>query len=1238
MLFKRAIKLYLYRPRNMLRAAFAFLLTGLLSVAHAQQVFYLIGDAGEPTIAQSTIPQVIQQHLSIEKYPVSVLFLGDNIYPKGLPAEGEKHADESRHILQMQVDWVKDLPVTTYFIPGNHDWHKGGRNGWTRINQQQAFLDSLHLPAVTLFPRNGCPGPVSIPLGSSTVLVIIDTQWLLHPWDKPGEESDCACKSSADVLNAVRDVLVENQHKRVIVAAHHPIITYGEHGGVAPFRDHIFPLRKAHRSLYVPLPVVGSIYPLYRRYIGNIQDTAHPVYRQWSQSLESILREFPGSIYVSGHEHALEYIRKDSTVFIVSGTGSKTTFVKQKKYAAFASGVKGFARLEIDSVGAGKVTFIQVDAAHPAGKILYESSLTVPARLRAAAKASAEARNFPDTVRLQASRQYHAGQARTRWLGANYRQEWETPVSVPVFDIRTEQGGLTILQKGGGMQTLSLRLADSTGREWVLRSVEKYPEHAVPENLRNTFAEDLVQDQISAAHPYGALVIASLADAAGIYHTNPRLVFIPDDPALGIYRKDFANRLALFEERPDGDARDQSSFGNSEKIISTTKVLEKLQKDVDNRVDEEFTLRSRLFDLWIGDWDRHDDQWRWASFGKKKKEVFRPIPRDRDQAFFVNEGRVPRIWSRKWALPKFEGFDEAIDWVPGLAFNARYFDRSFLTSLTEEQWRMMARELQQALTDEVIEGAIRQWPPEIASIHGDQIIRALKKRRDDLEGYAISLYQFLARTVSITGSDQREWFEVASSKGSLQVTGYKLKKSGERGDVFYTRVFKAEETKEVRLYGLAGDDRFVVSGKDKNNVRVRIIGGAGSDSVRVSPGMRRVWVYDEPSTPLAGPLHDRTDDDPAVNVYDRKDFQYNRLAPLIYGNFNPDDGLFLGGGVLYQDYGFRKQPYRQRHIAVASVAPATNSYNFIYRGDFTQVLGRWNAEFDIDVKSPNFVNNFFGLGNQTKFNRDIDDEPGIDADRAIDYYRFRFEEIRTELKLHRRVGLYGTVEWGGIYQQIEIEEPHGEDRFVYNEFNTTYEYNRYAGARVAYAMDHRDSKVFTRRGILLQAEAKALKGLTDHAESVSSWNGSISFYQSFRLPARVTYALRVGGGRNASRYNFYQAQILDGKNELRGFRKTRFYGDSKAYMNNEIRLKLLTFRSYLFPATLGVHGFYDVGRVWYKDSAGIDPSATDGSSSVWHTGFGGGIWFTPFNMTVVSTEFGHSVDGNMVYVRLGFLF
>lgn len=1219
----------------------------VLTRAQAEHTLFLIGDAGEPFFDNPVGP-FLRDRITQTTNPSTVLFLGDNIYPRGMPPKGSATRDEADSILTMQVEWVRGTEASAIFIPGNHDWKKGARDGLATLMRQQRFIDSLHDERITFLPRNGCPGPEVLELTDKVVLVIIDSQWPLHPWHEGVEEGTCEAKSAADIVTALSDVYASYPDRRVILAAHHPVVTYGEHGGVFSLKDHIFPLTDANPNLYIPLPVIGSLYPAYRAWFGNVQDLPHPLYRAYASQVRDVMSDYPGSIMVSGHEHALEYATIGDSHFIVSGSGSKTTHVKKKGHAVFAEPVTGLTQLDLLRDGSVAITFWRVDEDHRQGTAVYRD--TIAALPETKNPDVANDTPFPETVLVKASGKYAANPWHQRMLGENYRAEWGQTIRVPVFDIGTEKGGLEPIRMGGGMQTVSLRLRDADGREYTLRSVEKYPEAAVPEPLRKTFAQDLVEDQISAAHPYAALVIPPMAASVGVYHTNPKLVFVPDDPRLGVYRKTFANMLALFEERPDEDWSHEPSFGNSANIIGTERLLEKLQEDNDNSVDEKQVVKSRLFDLVIGDWDRHDDQWRWAEFEEDKQATYQPIPRDRDQAFFVNEGILPRFWSRKWAMPKFEGFDETIDWAPGLAFNARYFDRSFLTGLDQDDWIQAVREIQQGLTDSVIVSAVQLWPPEIYALHGEEVIRKLKARRDNLMEPALELYRFLAREVDVVGSDKHEAFDVVRQPdGNVLVDVYKIGKEGYRRDHLYHRTFKPTETREIRLYGRGGLDRFDIRGEAQSSIRIRVIGGDDMDTLRdassVNGPRRHTIFYDTPASShleSAGEVRDLRENDPLVNRYERMAFQYDRLAPLIYGNFNPDDGLFIGGGVLYQNHGFRKEPFRQRHIALASIAPRTSSYNLLYRGIFTGIAGKWNLEVAADIKAPNFVNNFFGWGNESVFNDDIDDEPGINADDAIDYYRFRFEEIRLTAQLTRRIGDYTELKIGPAYQRIELEPSDGEDRYVFDyaetlPYNVFDRYNSFAGLQFELESAQRDNPVVTKRGMYARLAGRAMEAVAE-GEGFTSLDGSVALYHTFRYPGRLVFAVRAGGGINAGTYPFYQAQILDGRTEIRGFRKTRFYGDSRFYTNLEMRLQLTSFRTYLFPVSLGILGFHDFGRVWYEDEEGIDPTAPSGRSEVWHRTWGGGIWMTPFNLTVLSAELGHSPEGNLFYLRLGFLF
>ncbi len=1213
--------------------------------AFAQQIdgkdqfyLYLIGDAGEPSVAAASYIATIKSQLKEnESASVAIVFLGDNVYPKGLEDEDHKRRKEGEQILKDQISILGNAG-RIFFLPGNHDWKKGGRAGLRQLGHQQAWIDSLLNSRIQFFPQNGCPGPVEISLSDQLTLVILDSQWWLHPWEKPeGENSTCETKTKQDVIAELEDILQRNKGKQVVVTAHHPLYTYGEHGGVFTLKDHIFPLTPLSKGLYIPLPVIGSIYPLYRKIFGNIQDVAHPSYKEFRSPLSSLMEKYPGTIYAAGHEHSLQYTNKDGVHYIVSGSGSKVTHVKQKGYARFVKPEMGFVRVAVANSNKTQIEYFNGSITQS----IFSQTVDIPPR----PKQEPEVVISSGFVTASASNKYGASKSKKKWMGANYRDVWSQEIQAPIFDFKSAQGDLKIVQRGGGQQTLSLRLEDPAGKQFTLRSIEKYPEKAIPEAFRETFAKDIVQDQISAAHPYGAIVVPHLAEAAGIYHTNPKVVWVADDPRLGDYRKTFANRLMLFEERPSGKAKDMDFFGNADDIESTFKVLDKLEKDNDNYVDQQFVLRSRLFDLWIGDWDRHDDQWRWAEFDKKKGKMYRPIPRDRDQAFFVNEGKIPKLVSKKWALPKLQGFDYELKWPAGFMFNARYFDRSFLTSLEEQDWVKEAQDLQSRLTDEVIESAIKKWPQEIYELHGEEIINKLKARREKLIEYGLNHYYFLAKAVNVVGSNKHELFEVKYlDNGNVEVKVFKTRKDGEVDKEIFKRSFVHGETKEIRLYGLGGDDQFRFSGEARKTIKVRVISGKGDDRF-FSNAKAKPLVYAKPKgiEIEGGKFRDRRSTDPAVNEYNRKEFKYDLLAPLALANYNIDDGIFLGGGFFATTHGFRKEPFKTRHLFLGSYAINTSSFNFKYNGKYTNLIRKWSGEVDLDVKSPNYVNNFFGLGNESVYDKNIDENPAFNIERSIDYYRLRFKDWSLNLNLFRNVGSHGFVKIGPSLQVVELERAE-EDRLV-KDYDATLsnpileKTKKFAGVSYTWGVDNRNSPIFTTRGLYFEQSSKWMSEFNSGSNATFGYHqASIAFYQSFRFPAKLTFATKVSGGITKGDFQIYQSQILDGKTELRGFRKTRFYGDSKLVFNNEIRLKLGNIRSYYLPASIGLITFYDVGRIWYKDDTGVDPTTLSGKSSVWHKGYGGGIWLTPFNMAVVSVEVAHSVEGTLGYFRLGFLF
>lgn len=1196
--------------------------------------FFLIGDTGYPKLdGKDETLNLLSDRLGMAGDNSGVIFLGDNVYPDGLPPVGNRLRKQSENRLLEQLKILENYSGDVVFIPGNHDWLRGKSPGWAYVRRQEDYIEEFLEGKNVFFPDNGCPGPVEIELTDEITLIVVDTQWMLHPFAKPGITSDCENKTLDEVFDALEDALARNVHKHLIVAAHHPVYTYGPHGGIATLKQHIFPLTEAARYLYLPLPGLGSIYPGYRRYIGHVQDINHPLYKNIRTRMSEIFSQFPGMVYAAGHDHNLQYILRDSVHYLVSGAGSKQSLVKKREFSEFAAGRKGFAELQFFDNGKVNLSFY---ASMTNDTIFEREWMVQPTELQDSAVFYEQRVDFSDSIAEEAAgRRYEATQFEKKMLGENYRQAWATEVRVPFFDLT----GFSVIKKGGGQATKSLRLEKEDGRQYVLRSVAKDPEKALPEELRGTFAADILQDQISATHPYGAIVIPPLAKAAGIYHTNPKLVYIPDDPRLGRYRTEFGNMLAFFEERPnDNHWQDYESFGKPGDIDSYSTVIENLIEDHDYRVDEVFVIRNRLFDLLIGDWDRHDDQWRWAQFDEGDGSVYRPIPRDRDQAFFINEGFLPKLVAQKWAMPKFQGFNEEVRWVDDFMHNARYFDRFFITEPSARNWLETAEDLQRRLTDEAIESAVREWPDRIFELDGPRVIERLKARRDRLKEYALEYYMTLAKTVNVRGSHKKEHFEVERlNDRETVVRVFKLKKDGETGDLIYDRTFITGQTKEVRLYGFGGDDVFHVEGDADRSVRIRIIGGNGSDLIRdeshVSGCGKKTIAYDDKNEgnvlQLGSEARDRTSRRPGVNDYNREEFKTNKFYPLVLGDYNSHDGLYIGAGAFITTYGFRKEPFASRHLFTGEIAPAIGSWDIDYKGEFNGVFGPTGLQINGDLRLP-YSTNYFGLGNETQ---NLSATSAGEVDRS--YYRIRYRHIKTSALFKWDLGQFSRFLAGPVFSSYELHRPLREKSFLRDlsagvfEGEMSLKPRNYAGAIFNFFIDTRNSAFFPSSGVYWNINTEFAKGLNEEGHGLAKLSSEFSFYLTNSIPIPFTIANRVGGGVIWGEFNFFHANFLGEQTNLRGFRRDRFAGRNIFFNNTEVRVTLFDLKRFVIPGSFGILGFYDVGRVW------IDTEA----STRWHKGYGGGFWFAPLNKIVGSLSFGFSPEESFqTNLNIGYLF
>jgi len=417
---------------------------------------------------------------------------------------------------------------------------------------------------------------------------------------------------------------------------------------------------------------------------------------------------------------------------------------------------------------------------------------------------------------------FKTNNGRVFWMGANYRKEWNMPVKAPVLDMANEKGGLKPVKLGGGKQTRSLHVEDASGEEYKLRSIKKFiTSKTLPADLQSEAAEDIVADGVSASYPYAALSVPALSKAAGVPYLPAKLVYIPDAPELGEHRKDFRNLIAYVEYKHPESVT---------KTYDTEEVVKDMKHDHANSIDQQALLRARILDMYVMDFDRHEGQWDWGAVDKEKGKEYFPIPKDRDQAFYINQGVVPHMVQWAWLVPQLEGLKPKTKNIKRFNFAARNFDRFFLSGMSENDWKVAAEKFVAQMTDTTIEQALAAQPHEIRNISADKIVRTLKERRKYIVSDVMEYYRFIAEIVDVYGSDKSELFEITrNDDGSVLLRISAIEAEAGQQAKLYERLFDPKVTEELRIYGFGGEDRFVVNGND-DKIKIRMIGGKGVEN------------------------------------------------------------------------------------------------------------------------------------------------------------------------------------------------------------------------------------------------------------------------------------------------------------------------------------------------------------------------------------------------------------------------
>jgi hypothetical protein len=813
--------------------------------------------------------------------------------------------------------------------------------------------------------------------------------------------------------------------------------------------------------------------------------------------------------------------------------------------------------------------------------------------------------------RVVAGPEYKRSSSYQKKWGRNHRVEWTTPIRVPILKLDTAFGGLKPYEKGGGNESKSLKLRTRNGKEYVLRSINKSRTSVIPDNLKGTFMEDVVRDGVSMSHPYGAFAVGYMMERAGIYHSWPKLVYLPQQKALDTFNNRYANDLYLLEQKAEGDWREADNLGNFSKFYDTEEVLAKLQENNTFSVDQHAYIKARLFDMLIGDWDRHEGNWSWGEVAVTGGTQFKPVPKDRDQSFFYHDGYLINRVIKGAGLFYMQHYDSVVKNISLISHSARNMDRYLTNSLTLDDWIHEAEALQKALTDTVIVRSVAGLPPEVYAVKGKELIDKIKARRNQLPAFAKQHYLFIAKQVEIIGSKQQEYFEVVSHDDETVVTMFRINKGQKADKPYYQRIFKPAETKEIRLFGINNEDVYVVD-NNSDKITIRIVGGPGKDSI--IQAKKKVHIYDNDNNVFqTSSTHRHLSSDTSIHGWNYRWFRYDKKGFLPVLFYNNGDRIYAGLRYRIKKNKWRKDPFASSNEFGAHYSISQNALSFFWQGIYPKVIGQWNLSMRAEYDMVRWTN-FYGTGNETK---------SVTTD--INYYRMRSEEWLASAALYRAFGR-STVQATGYYQRVKSRND--SDRYlskVFSPNDEVFQTHPYAGLQLTYSYVRLKDSVVPVSGFTFLANAIYSKNFLQN-EFFQRYNAHAQVYVP--LLEKLSLSIRLGGETvvNDNVLNSgqaYEHAIVGGPRTIRGYRRERFWGKTAVYNSNELRF-ITSFRSHLMTGKIGVFGFFDQGRVWMPGE----------QSNKIHSAWGPGLILVPFNKYNISMSYGISEEIRLFQLRL----
>ncbi|NAY91752.1 hypothetical protein GTQ34_07475 [Muricauda sp. JGD-17] len=1204
-------------------------LTAFKNKGQPTHTFFIAGGLGNAKADTDTaILYKLKSELTLSNENSTLIFTGDII------SEIENNWAQDKKILDKHLELTQNFKGNTLFIPGNNEW-KG--NNTEKVEQVEDYIKDKEAKNLSFFPENACPIEHRV-INDDLDVILIDSKWFVSNWSRVvNMNQKCTdIVTRRRFMEELEGYINDGQGKNIVIAMHHPIFSNGTYAGNQTFADHM-----------KPLPILGTVKEAVMD-LGAF-DPEHVNSRRYNylRVLVSALAQSSDRItIVSGHEESLQYLTGGGIHQIISGSlGSKSATHRSNGHITaiggslpfegkYTHGANGFVKLEYFQDGSSKATFYSEQDLNNDVQINVLSPLEEPGAPQSFP--NVKQKNVEDVV-LRDSNTYKKGGFYKFLWGERYRKYFGELVTAPVAYLDTLYGGLSVVKEGGGHQSFSLRLQDENGKQYAMRSLKKnalkFLKFQLPgiaynqEDYRDTWAEEVISDFFTTAHPYMQLVINPMAKAVGINHSDSELYYIPKQEALGEHNDAFGDELYFVERRPSdeqlnykGYIRTIDASGKITDFESTTDMLEKIKSDESYTIDQKNFIRARIFDMLIGDWDRHQDQWRWIQYERPSGDKeFMPVPRDRDNAFPRFDGHALKLiklfvpTSRRW-----QTFDKDIDNVKWQNMAGNKLDRALLNKYGVDTWRTEAEIIQKQLTPEVIESAFERLPIEVQDETATFIKESLKARLKSIDADAVTYANYLNRIVTITGTEKDDLFEIGRMpKGRTKITVKRIF-SEEKNEVIYERVFNRSETKEIWLYGLGDDDKFEVSGNGENAIKIRIVGGYGEDGYDITNKKRiKVYEWEHEDSEFDGEMPStQMSDIYKTNSYHWRYFKPNTNILVPNLGFRTDDGIFTGLGDTYTVNGLNGNPFRQKHQLAANYYFGFGAVELKYRGIFGNVFPKWNLEVEGYYTSDRYAKNFFGLGNES-----VNAEDNL----GRDFYRARTRQLKASVGI-----AYYSLRFKGLIESFRVNE-NSQRFFNPPNFNPEIFVNQtYVGGEVTGDYDRTDADDFPTKAIYigLSAGYKYNLSLEDNKFGYASLKVGFDhkLIPSGDLVLGTVAEVKTNIGNN--NFFFYHAPSLGGDNGLRGFRDERFSGRAYFYQSTDLKLRLKQYLTAVSPVTVGIYGGFDYGRVWVEDD----------TSNMWHTSQGGGFWISSLKALTFNIGYFNSRESNLVQVGFGLSF